>query len=164
MARLDPLIRKVQAVAACPGFFRRDRSGQALFVSDFPRRVEAAQAQEVAARLTAASWQVQVDPRGMAFLSPGFSVLSAFLQALPQPAPQSGAARLVHSLLLAQGDQTAYAPALFLTALLLWDAGQEEQLLRLMGRTLAVCKREGTPFPALLLPLCPPANDKEIKA
>lgn len=157
-------MRQAQAVAACPGFFRRDRSGQALFVSDFPKRVALGEGAQALSRLRASGWQVAVDHRQLAFLMPELDILSAFLRSQSGDTPAPFALGLYRILQRASSSDEVFDPALFRQALLLWDACDHARLLRLLGQTLAVCQRRRQPFPALLLPLVTKQTHKETQA
>ncbi|MGI6695644.1 MAG: hypothetical protein ACOX6O_05325 [Christensenellales bacterium] len=155
MTGLDQEVQALRSALDGKGFARRDRSGEALFVSDAPRR--SPDAWPGLERDLSASGHLVKVKNGLAFISWDIPKSLAFCQAL---CVREGWQRREDSLtgfcrILAR-QHTAFTPDMlpaFNRALLLWDAGEAEALRRQAETALAEALRLRVPYPAFFLPL-----------
>ncbi len=156
MGGLDREARALKALLGGRGFVRRDRSGQALFVTDAPRRMDEDAWEAAASRLRHAGYTL-TRTDGLAFISWDFPKGLAFCQALVFP--EGWAQRqdsLAGFLRILARQPTAFTREMlphFCRALALWDAGKHEALRRAAEAALADALRLRSPLPAYFLPL-----------
>ncbi len=155
MAGLDQEAQALKQALQGQGFVRRDRSGQALFVTDAPRRCPI-KWPDNEKRLAASGCLINID-NGLAYISWDTPKSLAFCQAL---GIKEGWDRREDSLtgfcrILARQD-SAFTPDMlpaFHSALRLWDAGDAQALRRQAEVHLAEALRSQKPCPAFFLPL-----------
>lgn len=122
-----------------PCMVRRDRTGQALFISDYPRRAPGGEAERIAEALTEAGYIVRL-VQGLAHIDWQPARYFAYYQALPPPRPgRHDIARLLaeHSAALEKQDLELLSQALRLKLL-----GDLPRLIRLLETGLADALRE----------------------
>ncbi|HSK69989.1 MAG TPA: hypothetical protein VLA21_12070, partial [Candidatus Limnocylindria bacterium] len=146
---LDAAAGELREIIGSAGFIRRDRSQQALFVSDFPARAPA-QAARLLERLAQSGWTAEANG-GLCRMDFSPARFRAFFASLPRRKPGPGlAAILLPHAREASDDEL---PSMR-RALLLWDAGDVAALSREAGRALGegLRKKRGVPgfYPALL--------------
>lgn len=137
-----------------PGvMLRRDRAGEALFVSDYPRRKAPGEVKALDGRVIAAGWVIS-GWGSLRLLDWPYAGYGAFFDGLPPGRAAGRAAGLVNIL---SRHPARFDPGMLpraREALLLFDAGEMDRLMETAGSALAVCLREKTPLPsfyALLL-------------
>ena len=162
MAGLDAAAHQLKHLVGGSGFIRRDRYFRALFVSDYPNRLDREEARALGERLEKAGWLVRVQ-HPLALLDwplLGYRQFFSGLQGQGNLAesPASGLCRILerHP---AQLDENMLEEAR--KALLLWDSGQSAALTRLAGEALAVRLRKKQPAPHFFLFLLQNARQKE---
>ncbi len=162
MAGLDAAAGELRRLIGGSGFIRRDRQQRALFVSDYPARLDRAEARALGERLERAGWLVRVK-HPLALLDWPLSGYRRFFAGLQAPDdtvynPASGLCRILekHPAPLDEG-MLIEARA----ALLLWDGGETAALMRLAGKSLAVRLRKKLPAPHFFLFLLQNARQKE---
>ena len=151
MSALDALRSEARAALLETGFLRRDRTAAALFVTDYPQRVQ--NAEEALARLEARGftvikehgfWRIDLSQERwnalIASLRP-VAIINRGEEALPL---YSIATRLQKASVPPE-NQPLYPLRLTLICL---DAGEMERLSELMAPLLAECLRLKTPLPA----------------
>ena len=149
MARLDSEARKLKTLLGRNGFVRRDRKGRALFVSDYPSRLEPAQKNAQKVRLREAGFEA-VHENGLALIDWTCAGYRDFFQSLSNKIRtdgiqnQDGLARIFERHPLSFME-TMLPDAR--AALLLWDRGQLEQLRFRAGAALSLALRQKSPIP-----------------
>ena len=152
MAGLDAAAHELKHLVGGSGFIRRDRCFRALFVSDYPKRLDQEEARTLGKRLEQAGWLVQ-EQHPLALLDWPLSGYRQFISGLrgqenPAEGPVSGLCRILerHPAPLDEGMLEEARKAL-----LLWDSGQTAALTRLAGEALAVRLRKKLPAPHFFL-------------
>ncbi len=152
MAGLDAAAHELKHLVGGSGFIRRDRCFRALFVSDYPKRLDREEARTLGKRLEQAGWLVQ-EQHPLALLDWPLSGYRQFFSGLrgqenPAEGPVSGLCRILerHPAPLDEGMLEEARKAL-----LLWDSGQTAALTRLAGEALAVRLRKKLPAPHFFL-------------
>ena len=155
MAGLEGEARALRALVQGQGFLRRDRGGQALFVTDAPRR-EAALWEKKRTRLLSDGYTL-THHNGLAFISWDYPKSLAFCQALCVPEGwERGEDSLTGFCRILKRHESAFTPDMlehFHRCLKLWDAGHAQGLRRLAETALAEALRRRQPLPQYLLPL-----------
>lgn len=165
---LEPLAQAARQVLGSAGFVLRDRQAQALFVSDYPRRCDASQAQQLQAALESAGFVV-AEEGGLARMDAGFTACQAFLDGMQPLALHQLPQKLAGLVRILQQHRTSFTPAMLplaRQALLLWDQGQMDALVDLASAQLALSLRSKQPVPAFLelLLRCPTKRREETHA
>lgn len=149
MNALDVWRREIRALAP-EGFLRRDMGGDALFISDYPRR--SAQKDAVTERLREAGFVV-LEENGLAHLDGNIEKYRSFMAQFPAPAPVTPTEENLRLYALARrleragtdGDEQPL-PLIRLTFKYL-DAEDPDGLLRLLPPLLAEAQRKHQPLP-----------------
>lgn len=151
MKRLSLLKNEVISLLGAPCMVQRDRTGRALFFSDYIRRgVHGA-----AERLAAAGFTAE-EENGCAYIGLSKEKGEQFLLSLPRCdlSPISGANALPLSTcgMLLRHEGRAGMPELHTLhrALLLWDREQTNELALMLQTGLALALRDKAPVPVLL--------------
>lgn len=148
MRGLESVRTELCALLAAPCAVQRDRTGRALFYSDYPRRGVA----DAARRLAQAGYTA-AEGGGAAFIDMAPGRAAAFLASLPQPPlPVFDDARaLLFSTARMLRACAAPGPCpLFPVrrALLMWDAGRTGELALLLQQAVSDALRQGYALPA----------------
>ncbi len=151
MKRLSALKDEVVSLLGAPCMVQRDRTGRALFFSDCIRRgVHGA-----AGRLNGAGFTVK-EENGCAYIGLTKEKGERFLLSLPErdPSPMNETNALAVStcrmLRRHEGRAGMPEPHTLHRALLLWDAGQTNELSLMLQTELALALRDNAPVPAPL--------------
>lgn len=151
MKRLSALKDEVVSLIGAPCMVQRDRTGRALFFSDYVRRgIDGADK-----RLSDAGFTAE-QKDGCAHIGLTKEKGEQFLLSLPEhplpPTDESGALPLSACRMLLRHESRAGAPApgTLHRALLLWDAEQTNELALMLQTELALALRNKAPVPVLL--------------
>lgn len=138
--------QEVAQLIGLPCMIKRERAGQAFFVSDYPQRLSAAALQAAESRLHQAGYLIQRQGQ-LALIDWQPARYLAFWQGLalpPDDIPLPGVGSLLRRHPAAPGDQDS---ALLAQALRLWLLGDRDRLHQLLEQGLAQALREGRPPP-----------------
>lgn len=148
------------------GFVRRDRKGRALFVSDYPARLEPARQDTQKTCLKKAGFEV-VHEGGLALIDWPYAGYLAFFTSLSQ---KYAAGRLVNKDGLArifERHPLSFTEMMLSdarAALLLWDRGDLEKLRLKAGEALSLALRHKTPAPLYYPLLLQEMNNEQKEA
>ena len=162
MAGLDLFAAALRALIGKGAFVRRDLSRRALFISDYRRRQEADEIQQIEARLSAEGWLTTcVD--GLALLDRPYPAYQEYFDGLSAKNPAGLSDNSKGLLRIYQRHQAVFLPEMLdeaRAALLRWDAGENAQLLVQAGNALAVSLRKREPVPGFFIPLLAAMQDE----
>lgn len=151
MMGLNDLKNEISSLIGAPCMVQRDRTGRALFFSDYLRRGITG----AAARLEGAGYTVAQE-NGCAHIGLTMQKGAQFLKALPE-APDANDHTLpaaTRAMLQRHAGHAGLPDADTLhKALHLWDAGRQDELALFLQTTLALALRSKQPVPVLLLRL-----------
>lgn len=161
MAGLDHAASALRGLLGAAGFIRRDRARRALFVSDYPRRLDGAGITELERALALRGWRAAHEG-GLALLDLDFSGYAAFFEGLATQREDRLPLGYAGLLRVYARHQTTFTPAMLETAraaVLAWDAGEHGALLDLAGAQLALALRRKEPPPGFIPRLLAAACD-----
>ena len=155
MNGLDALKCEAASLIGAPCMVQRDRTGRALFFSDYGRRG----IQGAADRLRRAGF-VAEEKDGCAYIALSEQKAEQFLLSLTDspafPASEDDRLLMATGHMLLRHKERACLPAqdVLHRALLYWDAGQKNKLALLLQTELSLALRTKSPVPVLLARLC----------
>lgn len=157
---LKPELTALRALIGPGAFIRRDLHRRALFVSDINRRLSSESLAALQQRLLEAGWHTVLQD-GLLFLDLFFAgyqqVFHRIAKGQPDP-PAHGLARIYAR------HKTAFTKDMLpeaRLALLRYDAGETEALLRQAANALALSLRQKAPVPGFFIPLLEGMRQKE---
>ena len=160
MQPLKPEHQALKGIIGDAAFLRRDLKRRALFVSDVNRRLKGQALDALLLRLAAAGWHGFIQ-EGLLLLDLSFPGYQRIFHRMTSA--QSG--DLAHGLArIFARHETAFTADMLgeaRLALLRYDAGEAESLIRQAARALAVSLRSKAPMPGFFIPLLEGLCQKE---